>query len=299
MWLFILAALATEPGAENVLPSRDVAPTSGAALGPGAVPADLAALARDVRNAPLAARIDAISASLLGRPYVNDPAGEGSGHDPDPPARYDVFDCLTFVEEVVALALAPDPVDAARIRHALRYGDDDAHYAARHHFMELQWIPSAVDDGWLRQTTAQYGAPITLTKEVDADTWAGWGPRTRFPIDDGDLPVGTMTLEVLPLDQARQAVARIAPGSLVMAVRSDRAGVPIWITHVGFLVPGDNGPTFRHATRMSSSLRVRDNQLAWYLDHLGTYANWPTVGIAVFEPVEQGPRRIADQTSRR
>ena len=46
------------------------------------------------------------SRAFLGLPYLNDAAGEGQGIDTDPPSRYDAFDCLTFVEEVLALTLA-------------------------------------------------------------------------------------------------------------------------------------------------------------------------------------------------
>ena len=68
-------------------------------------------------TAPLAERIDAISEAMLERPYIADPLGEGEGTDADPLVRYDAFDCLTFVEEVLALSLAGAPEGAGPIRH--------------------------------------------------------------------------------------------------------------------------------------------------------------------------------------
>ena len=44
--------------------------------GIGAAPPDLREVAAEVRDQPLADRVGAISAALLGRPYVNDPMGE-------------------------------------------------------------------------------------------------------------------------------------------------------------------------------------------------------------------------------
>lgn len=285
-FLCLSSAIAEEPGAEDVLP----APTSNRALGPGAIPPELVMVARATRAQPLSDRIAAVSERLLDRPYINDPVGEGVGHDADPPARYDAFDCLTFVEEVSALSLAADPADAGSIRHALRYGDEPASYANRNHFMELQWIPDAIEGGWLRDTTAEYGKTITMSKTVDDATWNAWPSTSNFAMERSELPSGTMELQVLPLSRAREIASTIRPGSVVMAVRADRKNVPIWISHVGFVIEHKDGPRFRHATRLASSLRVRDNPLSWYLTHLAGYKNWPTAGIAIFELVEQGPR---------
>jgi len=254
----------------------------------GAMPPDLVAVAREVRNHPLPARMEAISGALLGRPYVNDPMGEGAGHDPDPLARYDAFDCLTYTEEVLALALAGDPSHAAAIRSSLRY-EGEPSYATRRHFMELQWVPAAVQAGWLVDTTSDYGPVDAMSKVVDEDTWAGWGPRSRFPIPDDQMPSGTMHLDVLPLEAAITAADQIRPGSVVLTVREDRAGVPIWTTHVGFVVPTDDGPRLRHATKLGSG-GTREHSVRWYLEHIRSYRRWKVAGVTILEPQELGPR---------
>ncbi|MCA9489162.1 MAG: DUF1460 domain-containing protein [Myxococcales bacterium] len=260
--------------------------------GVGAAPEELRAVAAEVRDQPLAERVGAISAVLLGRPYVNDPMGEGAGHDADPLARYDQFDCLTFAEEVYSFALAADPVDAARIRDAMRYGPGPLDYAHRRHFMELQWIPGNVADGWLRLTTTEYGDTVTLRKTVDDATWRGWSARKDFAMTDEELPVGEMVLDVLPLDEALRVADTIRPGSLILTVRTDRSGVPLWTTHVSLLVPKEGGGTvLRHATKIGNG-GTKDHDFRWYLEHLKTY-RWPVAGIAVMEPVEQGPRMAA------
>lgn len=267
------------------------APPPGApvAIAPiGAAPPQLLEAARSVAHLPLPQRMARISDTMLGRPYLADPLGEGDGVDPDPLARYDVFDCLTFVEEVLALSMAGDPAHAGAVRLGLRYGGKAPTYANRHHFMELQWIPAAIANGWVVDTTAEYGPTTTLEREVTADTWARWRARARFALTDDQLPTGTMSLTILSLDDALEAVDRIRPGTIVLTVREDRPYKPIWISHVGFVVPADK-PTVRHATRMSSK-QVRDHGLAWYLNHLKTYSRWKAAGVALLEPVEQGPR---------
>ena len=66
--------------------------------------------------------------------------------------------------------------------------------------------------------------------------------------------------------------------------------IPLWITHVGFLIPDEEQATLRHASRMKASMRVRDHSLEWYLTHLKTYKNWKAAGIVILEPIEPGPR---------
>jgi len=258
----------------------------------GSLPSDLIHAARDYRNLPLSDRMDKVSQPMLGKPYVADPLGEGRGFDKDPVVRYDLFDCLTFVEEVLALSLSGDPIHAGAVRTKLRYSGNNIYYKYRKHFMELQWIPDNVRAGWLKDTTAEYGPTTTMTKLISYASWGAWNRRKLFALKDRELPVGQMSLRVLPLDTALEAAANIRPGSLILTVRADRPTVPIWITHLGFTVPREE-PTIRHASRMKSAMDTRDHSLVWYLEHLKTYVNWPTAGIAILEPIEQGPRRSA------
>jgi hypothetical protein len=242
----------------------------------------------EMRTRPLAARIDAVSETMLGKPYVADPLGEGSGVDPQPVVRYDAYDCLTFVEEVLALSMAGDPDHAADIRLALRYDDSEVDYTQRNHFMELQWIPRAIEGGWLRDTTREYGPTSRLERVVDASTWAAWRSRAKFALTDEQLPTGRMALDVLSLDDAIEAAPRMRPGSILLTVRADRSWNPIWISHLGIVVPGDR-PTVRHATKMGEG-GTKDHGLVWYLEHLKTYEKWPAAGVALLEPIEFGPR---------
>lgn len=294
--LLHLAVAFGEPGAIDVKDPGLPPPPRAEQLtnGLGAIPPEVVDLARSVADRPLAKRMAAISEAMLGRPYLSDPLGEGQGVDPDPIARYDAFDCLTFAEEVLALSLAGDPLHAAEIRASLRYGTDKpVDYVHRRHFMELQWIPGVVQDGWMRVTSAEYGPVTVLEKEVDADTWKHWRPRKKFAHTDEQLPSGAMRLEVLDLDTAKSVAEAIRPGSVILTVRQDRAGVPLWVTHVSLLVESSEGRTvMRHATKMGSG-GTRDHDLAWYLRHLETYKNWKVQGIAVMEPIEHGPRRAA------
>src|SRR5690242_633503 len=55
---------------------------------------------------PLTKRLLSNSERFLGVPYLASPLGEGEGFDADPTLRFDAVDCLTFVEETIALSLS-------------------------------------------------------------------------------------------------------------------------------------------------------------------------------------------------
>lgn len=256
-----------------------------------AIPLKLVEIARAVRDQPLGQRMKAVSDPLLGRPYRVDAAGEGRPPDADPPARYDEFDCLTFVEEVLALALTGDPSSAPMVRQGLRYDHGLVSYSHRNHFMLEEWIPRNIAAGWVEDITASLGETHLITKQVTLATWRGWRHRRLYALSDEEFPVGRYALPVLSLDAAAQAVDRIPPGAIILTVRVPRRGVPIVVTHVGFTIPtpADGIPRMRHATRMGDQ-RVRDERLPWYIEHLRWYDHWPVEGITVLMPREMGPR---------
>ena len=252
------------------------------------IPGSVIDAVRAVENRPLGERVAVASESFLGLPYLNDAAGEGNVEDPDPPSRYDTFDCLTFVEEVFSLAMAADPLYAPRTRNQFRYRGE-ASYLDRRHFMEAEWIPDAIAHGLLADITATVGRASVLEKDVTLQTWRSWGRRSLFRVPESRLPVGHWALNYLDLDAAVEAAPRIPAGALVVTLRTARAWVPVVTTHISLVVSSGPNAIMRHATRMGTK-KVRDDKLAWYAAHLREYTNWPSLGIVVLMPREQGPR---------
>ena len=281
---------AQEPGASaDEAGSGRAAAAENGSFDFGQVPDELLQALRESRELSLAECIAAVSAPLLGRPYLQGATGEGRGVDPDPPVRYDAFDCVTFIEEVLALALAPDPGSAALYRNALRFHQGRSSYEERNHFFAAQWIPRNLANGLLRDITAELGQAQAIRKLNSPAVWQAWRHRARFALSDQQLPTGELTLPILSLDQAQAAADRIPAGALIVTVRVPLTHNPIVVSHVGITVPAEQ-TTMRHATKMGGK-RVRDDGLAWYLKHLESYVNWPVAGINVLLPLEQGPRR--------
>jgi len=262
----------------------------------GGIPVELVERAKESANQPLWERMRAVSTPLKGTPYQVDAAGEGWGPDPDPPVRYDAFDCLTFVEEVLALTIPADPLSAPLVRNALRYGPSgEISYENRNHFMLHQWIPHNIRGGLLVDITTELGPTVLMQKSVSTNTWNRWKSRPKFALTDDQLPTGSYELNVLPLDVALEEVGNFPPGALVITVRENRSYVPIVVTHIGFVIPSDDPerPLMRHATKMGSEPRVRDDFLDWYLEHLANYRYWKVAGVVVLMPQEASHRVVS------
>ncbi|MEL6344215.1 MAG: N-acetylmuramoyl-L-alanine amidase-like domain-containing protein [Myxococcota bacterium] len=274
-----------------ILSAGRVAPRPFDGFDEGVIPEALIQIARDVRHLPVGERMDHISRPLIGRPYLVDAIGEGQAPDIDPPARYDVFDCMTFIEEVMALAMAPDPRSAPLIRRHLRYTDGVQRYDKRRHFMLQQWIPENLASGWLKDITAEYGETHLLHKRVTPQTWSSWRRRRLFDLPDAALPRGDYTLPVISLDAAQAAAEDLPVGAIIVTVRRAVAHKPIVVTHVGFKVASDDVPRVRHATKLSDDI-VRDDRLIWYFDHIRWYDWWEVEGVSILMPQEIGPRAI-------
>ncbi|HMM35354.1 MAG TPA: DUF1460 domain-containing protein, partial [Thermoanaerobaculia bacterium] len=97
----------------------------------------LLALAKPHTSLP--ARVEALSASLLGAPYVAH-ALVGSATEPEAlVAPLDGFDCVTYVESVLALARAGDPSRFVEELRALRYDGGRVEWERRNHYM-TDWV---------------------------------------------------------------------------------------------------------------------------------------------------------------
>jgi len=257
----------------------------------GVMPADLVSAARDSVNLPLAQRMAAISKPLLQLDYGLDKNGEGVAPDEDPPARYDIFDCVTFLEEILGLALSADPLSAPALRNEIRYKDGQVGYEYRNHIWLQQWIPNNIQAGFIEDITSQVGQAHLVRKRITRKTWEKWRGTRHFKMEIDSLPIGEFNLPVLSLDAAVDNLHKIPAGAIVVVVRKLRSHRPIIVSHVGFVLPREGGPTMmRHATKMSGGL-VRDHDLRWYLNHQRWFDKVPVEGISILMPKEQGPRR--------
>jgi len=190
------------------------------------MPADLLRLAARARSLP--GRLARLSAALLGRPYAVGPLPGPEGPELLV-ARLDAFDCVTFVEAVLALGVSRSPAEfPARLR-ALRYRGGAIGWATRNHYTST----------WLAENAA-----AGLLAPLLAERWVEGEPPRRLDVLAGH-PALAWTPRFLPWSEHR-ALARIARAGDWVGFVSTRADLDAF--HVGLLVPGTE-LSVRHASR--------------------------------------------------
>ena len=235
---------------------------------------------------------------MLGRPYELDPLGEGEqgSIDRDPLIRYDAFDCLTYVETVLAMARAHDETDIAAQLRKIRYHDGVIGYGNRNHFPEADWLPANIAQHVVVDITAQVAAQSGVALSVAAGTidrrsWLLQLPSNPLQASNPLLaPGGTGHAEILALAAAAVSTAisiryvrlREAPQSalqrlatqlpnaaIVFIVRPNtsmlgQVGSNTLLSHVGFVIQ-KRGVTLYRSASSGRAHAVIDQGLVKYL----------------------------------
>jgi hypothetical protein len=211
----------------------------------------------------LSERVRAASVRYLGTPYVRDPLGEGLGVDPDPLYDRRRVDCVTFVEQALAEALAPRPAEVLPTLLRLRYREGHVAFTGRNHHFVADWLPH---NAWLvTDLTNALGSPHVrrMTKRIDRAALfasAGVKPGGRPAGEAAAPPPEERSTTYIPRDKAPALLARLPDVSIAVFVQ-DRPG--IFAAHTGFLIRGGHTVTLRHASQRQK--RVVDEPLLDYL----------------------------------
>ena len=244
-------------------------------------------------------RIVQLSASLLGAPYVDGNLGEGEfgQYDRDPLYRFDVFDCTTYVEAVLAGALSTSSHDFADNINKIRYQDGLVSFVTRNHFASADWLPN--NQGLLQDITTQVGQAETLiaTTVIDKPAWYQAMKEDRLQSlpdsvnkqerldalhhEGQAFQAQSVSTAYVPLtavfqgDQINQALLdRIPNGSIISMVRPDYdvkkwIGTNLNITHQSIAVRKDGQLFLRHASQLKKEVTDEDfiEYFAKYRDH--------------------------------
>lgn len=218
------------------------------------------------RQWPFSQRIDTVATAFLGAPYKDGPLGEGAGgrYDTDPLIDLSCADCVTFVEQTLALAVSKSYSEAARNLQQIRYNNGQIDFETRNHFMVADWI---AHNTWCRDVTRDLGVPVTaLTRTISKRAFF---PKVNAPELGPNTPDREMTIAYVPLDRVSQAIEKLPSPSLILLI-----GKMDWLfaVHCGFFLRAPDGaPRFIHAS--SKAGKVIKDDLAAYLDgstrHLG------------------------------
>ena len=243
-------------------------------------------LADSTTSSSLAVRLERMSEGFLGTPYLASPLGEGTGKDPDPLIRFDAVDCLTFVEESIALALGRSSDEVERLLTEIRYFNRPI-FSERNHLLEAQWIPHNIRKGFLREATRRLGGDATrqVWKQIDERAWSSPSARALGLVGD-ERPMGRFALSVIGLEELLAIAPRLESGTVLVIVREDRAFSPTRVSHVGFVIQKGRRTYLRHATRTLG--RVVDEELASFVARNAKYDRRKVVGASLFDVAQPG-----------
>lgn len=233
-------------------------------------------------------RVLLASERFLNTPYQVSPLGEGSGFDPDPLWRYDAVDCLTFVEQTLALSLSANLQALPQWMAALRY-DGAPVYEERNHLMEAQWLPNNQRKGFLVDVTRSYGGADTqrAVKTLSPASWSSSSSRALQLSQEHQLQ-GRFTLDMIPLERVMRHAPSLPSGTILVVMREERPFKATRITHLGFVVQKGKRTFLRHASR-NPFARVVDEDLAHFLIRNAKYEKWRVEGVALFAPSQPAP----------
>jgi len=276
------------PGAEAILKSPAASAQAATATPAhrngwvGLTAQQRAALVSEDADAPPIERVLRMSERFINTPYVLSPLGEGHGVDPDPTFRLDAVDCLTFVEQSLALGLARSESDVGQLLDTLRYAGERS-YENRNHLMEAQWLPNNIRKGFLVDVTRRYAGEdaVPVTKTLTPLTWQSRS-SLALGLPKERRPVGTYPLNMLPLERVLAHARSIPSGTILVVLREDLPLKATRVTHLGFVVQRQKRTFLRHASRGGYN-RVVDEDLETFLARNGRYAKWKVTGVSLFE----------------
>jgi cell wall-associated NlpC family hydrolase len=210
-------------------------------------------------------RVDVLSRHFLGHPYKPNPLIGSADTAEVFTASLDGFDCVTYIETIVALARASNVDDFTGWLRKIRYEQGRIRWERRNHYMAL-WIRNNVRTGVIRPVSIP-AVPI-LSRERVLNVVAG-------------LDAQRIRVKCVP----KAAVPRLKPhlqsGDL-MFFASTRKNLDVF--HAGIIVRDGKRILMRHASRSQSF--VVEQELSEFLK-----AN-RMAGVIVVRP-QAMKRRIA------
>jgi hypothetical protein len=109
-----------------------------------------------VTSQNLTAKIHSILPLFVGKPYQWEALGEGDDgpYSQDPLYRFDAFDCVTFVNTILALIYSDSMTAFEKNMQNIRYATGKVDYTQRTDwFTDLEWNPRAQQLGWIQDVT--------------------------------------------------------------------------------------------------------------------------------------------------
>lgn len=223
---------------------------------------------QDISQLTFEERLEYTSRLFLGRPYCVGALGEGEAgvYDQSPTYREDAFDCLTYVNTVLAHAFNPQQVQQQLLE--LNYYDAHACYLKRFHFMSVDWNKMNQHSGFIEDITPQFmnemGEPVykTVSTLIDRPQWFKQQGVAEQSLQQVTAELGVIAYipKELLLNTASPYLYKQLPDyAIIEIVRRDwglrpKIGTELLVSHLGFVFRRDGMIYFRHASSIAKQV---------------------------------------------
>lgn len=175
-------------------------------------------------------RIEVLSRRFLGYPYLPNPLIGSAGTAEVFTASLDGFDCVTYIETIVALARALNVEDFIEWLRKIRYEQGRIQWERRNHYMTL-WIRNNIREGIVRPVSMP--AVPMLCRERILNVVPG-------------LAAQRTSVKCVPKRAMRRLAAYLQSGDLIFFA-STRKNLDVF--HTGIIVRDGARVLMRHASR--------------------------------------------------
>jgi hypothetical protein len=208
-------------------------------------------------------RIDQISRHFIGRPYFSNPLGGGPGEKESFSSSLEGFDCVTYIEAALALALSKNEEEFTSTLRMIRYANGKVEWSRRNHYM-VDWIKENEARGFI----------------IDITHGSGAVEKTRLLNVVSGLPAKTAVFFCYPKRIWKSVADKIETGDIVIFASVKKH---LDVFHTGFLIRRNGEILLRHATRKLGA--VVDQKIEEFL------ADHRMSGLILVRPKERKPKR--------
>ena len=209
-----------------------------------------------------AARVEAISGRFLGYPYIANPLIGSADITEVFSDSLKGFDCVTYLETVLALLYAGGNGKFSSILKQIRYADGKVNWRSRNHYM-TDWIRNNVRSGLVQR--------VVLKGEIRR--------KERILSEVPGLPPKKQRFSCVSKQSLSKSAGQLECGDLIFFA-STRAHLDVF--HCGVLIWKDGNLLLRHASR--SQGRVVEQELESFLKQNRM------AGVLLARPVDRSRR---------
>ncbi len=203
--------------------------------------------------------------AALGTPYAGFCLGEGESglFDRDPRCDFSRVDCVTLVEQSLALALADRHSMVLDNLDHIRYKGGRVGFLSRNHFFAAEWIQS---NSWiLEDVTCNLGGEAVehLTRTVDRQKFLKLvAPDVSFP---NYKNLENFTISYIPSSAVASALAKMDKLLIVSFIGKE----PNWLfsAHVGVINSNSKGKIMLYHASSDKKMVVEDDFLNYIQQH--------------------------------